>query len=165
MKGFIFSIFCAIVAIGFSACDSTDSTQESTYTPTQSPISADSSANTQSAESVDSTTTAQNADSPTTPTQNNAESSQSQNAPQSAIDAEKLYSKCVSCHGKDGNNIAPGSVGSVRIATLSKKQIAESLKGYRAQTLNKGGNAIIMYMQTKNLSDSHIEAIANYIGK
>ncbi|AAP76953.1 c-type cytochrome [Helicobacter hepaticus] len=78
-------------------------------------------------------------------------------------DAQVLYGKCAACHGKDGKSVAPGSVGNVLIASLNKAQVRESLKGFREQTLSKGGNSIIMYMQTKNLSDEDIEALANYI--
>lgn len=78
-------------------------------------------------------------------------------------DAQVLYKKCVACHGKDGKTVAPGSVGNVLIASLNKDQVIETLKGFRAQTLSKGGNSVIMYMQTKNLTDEDIEALADYI--
>ncbi|WP_034369297.1 c-type cytochrome [Helicobacter sp. MIT 05-5293] len=79
------------------------------------------------------------------------------------VDAQVLYKKCVACHGKDGKTVAPGSVGNVLIASLNKAQVIEALKGFRAQTLSKGGNSVIMYMQTKNLTDEDIEALATYI--
>lgn len=78
-------------------------------------------------------------------------------------DALALYAKCAPCHGKDGKSVAPGSVGNVLLASLHKAQVIESLKGFRARTLSKGGNSVIMYMQTKNLSDEDIEALASYI--
>lgn len=78
-------------------------------------------------------------------------------------DATMLYAKCAPCHGKDGKSVAPGSVGGILIATLNKAQVIESLRGYRSKTLSKGGNYAIMYMQTKNLSDEDIEALAVYI--
>ncbi|WP_295739091.1 c-type cytochrome [uncultured Helicobacter sp.] len=78
-------------------------------------------------------------------------------------DPETLYARCASCHGKDGKSVAPGSVGNVLIASLNKEQVIESLKGFRSQALSKGGNSVIMYMQTKNLSDADIEALGAYI--
>ncbi|WP_291027261.1 c-type cytochrome [Helicobacter sp.] len=78
-------------------------------------------------------------------------------------DAVALYAKCAACHGKDGRSVAPGSVGNVLIASLNKAQVVEALKGFRARTLSKGGNSVIMYMQAKNLSDEDIEALAEYI--
>lgn len=92
---------------------------------------------------------------------NNAESStlaKSQNEK-----GADLYARCAACHGKDGKSIAPGSVGAVQIALLNKQQVVESLKGFRAKTLSKGGNSVIMYMQTQNLSDDDIDALAEYI--
>lgn len=79
------------------------------------------------------------------------------------VDPEILYVRCASCHGKDGKSVAPGSVGDVLIASLNKEQVIESLKGFRSQTLSKGGNSVIMYMQTKNLRDADIEALGAYI--
>lgn len=78
-------------------------------------------------------------------------------------DAATLYARCAACHGKDGKSVAPGSVGNVLIASMNKAQVIESLKGFRARTLSRGGNSVIMYMQTKNLSDKDIEALATYI--
>lgn len=78
-------------------------------------------------------------------------------------DVTSLYAKCAACHGKDGKSVAPGSVGNVLIASLNKAQVRDSLKGFRERTLSKGGNSVIMYMQTKNLSDEDIEALAAYI--
>lgn len=88
---------------------------------------------------------------------------ESQTTPQKTSDPQALYARCASCHGKDGKSVAPGSVGNVLIASLNKQQVRESLKGFRARTLSKGGNSVIMYMQTKNLSDADIEALAEYI--
>ncbi|TLD97700.1 c-type cytochrome [Helicobacter jaachi] len=94
----------------------------------------------------------------------NQDSQSTQSASNSALpDASVLYSKCASCHGKDGKSIAPGSVGNVLLASLNKQQVIESLKGFRARTLSRGGNSVIMYMQAKNLSDDDIEALAAYI--
>ncbi len=86
-----------------------------------------------------------------------------QDSKESLVDPETLYARCASCHGKDGKSVAPGSVGNVLIASLNKEQVIESLKGFRSQTLSKGGNSVIMYMQTKNLSDADIEALGVYI--
>ena len=91
------------------------------------------------------------------------DSKESQATPQKTPDPQVLYARCASCHGKDGKSVAPGSVGNVLIASLNKQQVREALKGFRARTLSKGGNSVIMYMQAKNLSDADIEALAEYI--
>nr|WP_317404834.1 c-type cytochrome [uncultured Helicobacter sp.] len=90
-------------------------------------------------------------------------SDNSQDSVQNVADPELLYARCASCHGKDGKSVAPGSVGNVLIASLNKEQVIESLRGFRAGTLSRGGNSVIMYMQTKHLSDADIEALATYI--
>lgn len=74
-----------------------------------------------------------------------------------------LYYKCIACHGTNGNKIAPGSVGNVLINKLSKNEIIDSLKQYRARTLSKGGSYAIMYLQTIKLSDEDIEILGEYI--
>ena len=77
--------------------------------------------------------------------------------------ASKLYSKCISCHGKKGTMVAPGSINSVLIANLSKESIVKSLHGYRDRTLVKGPRAAIMYLQAMDLSDEDIDLLASYI--
>lgn len=138
-----FLLFC-IFPLLFIACFD-DNKQDSKHTPTsqvkqQSNISPNK--NTLTKENTDFSTNTKNTSLP---------------------DAEVLYGKCAACHGKDGKSVAPGSVGNVLIASLNKAQVRESLKGFRERTLSKGGNSVIMYMQTKNLSDEDIEALANYI--
>ena len=77
--------------------------------------------------------------------------------------AAKLYSKCISCHGKKGTMVAPGSMNSILIANLSKESIVKSLHGYRDRTLVKGPRAAIMYLQAMNLSDEDIDLLSSYI--
>ena len=77
--------------------------------------------------------------------------------------ASKLYSKCISCHGKKGTMVAPGSINSVLIANLSKESIVKSLHGYRDRTLVKGPRAAIMYLQAMDLSDEDIDLLSSYI--
>ena len=77
--------------------------------------------------------------------------------------ASKLYSKCISCHGKKGTMVAPGSMNSILIANLSKESLVKSLHGYRDRTLVKGPRAAIMYLQAMDLSDEDIDLLASYI--
>ena len=74
-----------------------------------------------------------------------------------------LYKKCIACHGARGDKVAPGSVGNITIADLSKETLIADLKGYRAKTLSKGGSATIMYLQANGLSDLDIEILGEYI--
>ncbi|RAX54110.1 hypothetical protein CCY99_04885 [Helicobacter sp. 16-1353] len=98
-----------------------------------------------------------------TPTEDNQATSPSQLATTITSNASDLYKKCIACHGVKGDKIAPGSVGDVLIYDLSKNEIIESLKGYKARTLDKGGTAAIMYLQTANLSNDDMEALGEYI--
>lgn len=76
---------------------------------------------------------------------------------------QDLYKKCIACHGTRGEKVAPGSAGNVVIADLNKQMLVESMKGYRAKTLSRGGTAAIMYLQANNLSDEDIEILGEYI--
>lgn len=82
---------------------------------------------------------------------------------ESSPNPANLYKKCIACHGEKGDKVAPGSVGSVLIADLSKETLIADLKGYRAKTLSKGGTAAIMYLQVNGFSDADIEALGEYI--
>lgn len=93
--------------------------------------------------------------------QTTAESKESQNV--ATKNASDLYRKCIACHGVNGDKVAPGSNGNVKISSLSKQSIIEDLEGYRAKTLNKGGSAATMYLQANSLSDDDIEILSEYI--
>ena len=94
-----------------------------------------------------------------TPTQNANLAKTAESNPNPA----NLYKKCIACHGEKGDKVAPGSVGSVLIADLSKETLIADLKGYRAKTLSKGGTAAIMYLQVNGFSDADIEVLGEYI--
>lgn len=87
----------------------------------------------------------------------------SANAESSVKSPQDLYKKCIACHGEKGDKVAPGSVGSVYLADISKDEIIEALKGYRAKNFSKGGTFAIMYLQANGLSDGDIETLADYI--
>lgn len=77
-----------------------------------------------------------------------------------AADGATLYKKCMVCHGKDGSKMAPGAT--VLINSLSEQEIVKALKGYQDGTF--GGKAKgQMKIQTKNLTDDDIKALAAYI--
>lgn len=76
---------------------------------------------------------------------------------------QELYSKCIACHGLKGDKVAPGSMGNVLIARLSKDSISDSLKKYRERNLSKGGNYAIMYLLANELSDEDIDLLSEYI--
>lgn len=174
---FIFTCICALILV---ACDkkedkisqnlqistnSTISTESSIQTDIneQSLEEADSNktiTNIETTESIDSNKTIENTSTATIKEDNNQDVLSSIEAP---INASDLYKKCAACHGVKGDKVAPGSVGNVLISTLSKDSIVESLKGYKARTLSKGGTAAIMYLQSTNLSHSDMEALGEYI--
>ena len=77
----------------------------------------------------------------------------------------KIFAKCIACHGQDGQAIAPGPGGNTSIAGLSKQKLIANLRGYRAQFTDNGGAKSIMYLQARDLSDSDIQELAEYISK
>ncbi|MDD6056475.1 MAG: c-type cytochrome [Helicobacter sp.] len=84
-----------------------------------------------------------------------------------AADGAAIYKKCIACHGANGERVAPGSVGGVKIAGMDKARLVEQLKGYAAGTADNGGAKAIMYSNMKNwkLTDADIEAVADHISK
>ncbi|PAF48452.1 cytochrome C [Helicobacter sp. 12S02634-8] len=82
-----------------------------------------------------------------------------------AAEAPAAFKKCVACHGANGQKVAPGAKGGVTIAGLPKAKLLADLKGYKAGTADNGGAKAIMYAQMKNVSDTDIEALADYISQ
>ncbi len=136
----IIAVFIGIFGICFVACDDNKSSEANT----QSNIIA----TTQSLESNIET---------------NVEESTYDVSSEINTNVQGLYKKCIACHGAKGNKIAPGSVDNVLISNLSKDEIIKNLLGYRARTLSKGGTAAVMYLLTKDLSNSDIEVLGEYI--
>lgn len=73
------------------------------------------------------------------------------------------FTKCVVCHGANGEKAALGGKSKV-INTMSKADIKAALNGYKAGTFG-GAMKGMMEAQVKPLSDADIDAIANKIGK
>jgi cytochrome c len=73
------------------------------------------------------------------------------------------YNACIGCHGMNGekNTLVPES----KPNTLSKAEIVEALKGYKAGTLNKYGKGAMMKSFSARLTDDQMNEIAEYIGK
>ncbi|MFA6760990.1 MAG: c-type cytochrome [Sulfuricurvum sp.] len=70
---------------------------------------------------------------------------------------------CNGCHGADGskNTMVPQS----KPNTMTKAEIEESLKGYRAGTANHYGKGAMMVSFSKPLTDEQITEIAETWGK
>jgi cytochrome c553 len=70
---------------------------------------------------------------------------------------------CFGCHGKDGskNTMAKAS----KPNTMTKAEMATSLKGYRAGTVNKFKKGKLMSNFAKKLTDAQITDISNTWGK
>ncbi len=73
-----------------------------------------------------------------------------------------LYSKCVACHGANGEKTAMGK--SKVIKNMSKADIVKALKGYKNGTYG-GPMKGVMASQVANLNDAQIESLATYIKK
>jgi len=76
-------------------------------------------------------------------------------------EAPACYTACKACHGEKGEKAfaaAPTKVPS----KLTKEEIVERLKGYKAGTI-ESPTAAMMKGQVANLSDKDMEDLANYI--
>ncbi len=79
-----------------------------------------------------------------------------------ALFANASYSKCVACHGANGEKVALGK--SKVIKDMTKQEIIDALVGYKNGTYG-GAMKGLMVAQSKPLSQADIEAIAAKIGK
>lgn len=77
-----------------------------------------------------------------------------------SVDGATLFKKCVACHGKKAEKLAPGA--EIIINTLSEQEIYEALSGYKAGTFG-GKSQKTMQLQVKNLKDEDFKALAKYI--
>jgi cytochrome c len=78
-----------------------------------------------------------------------------------AADGAALYKKCAACHGASAEKKALGK--SQVINTWDAAKIEESLKGYKAGTLNVHGMGALMKGQVASYSDEDIAAVSAYI--
>ena len=78
-----------------------------------------------------------------------------------AADGATLFNKCKACHGAKAEKMYLNKVPA--LASLSKEEIAESLKGYKAGTFDKFKSSAMMKPITSGLSDDDIAALAEYI--
>ena len=78
------------------------------------------------------------------------------------IDGAKLYAKCASCHGTNGEKVAL-NVSKI-IKDLSKDNFISAVKGYQSGTYG-GTMKTLMTGQVKSLTEDEIKAIADYIIK
>lgn len=72
------------------------------------------------------------------------------------------YTKCVGCHGANGEKVALGK--SKIIKDMTKQEIIDAMVGYQNGTYG-GPMKGLMLGQVKGVSQADIEAIANQIGK
>lgn len=79
-----------------------------------------------------------------------------------AAHATPLYTKCVACHGEQGEKVSLGK--SKIIKDMSKDEFTSALIGYKNDTYG-GTMKGIMKAQVTMLSDDQIQEIANYIVK
>lgn len=77
-------------------------------------------------------------------------------------DTPASYSKCVSCHGANGEKSALGK--SKILSSMSKAEVADALKGYQNGTYG-GPMKALMKGQVAALTDADIDAIATFVGK
>lgn len=80
----------------------------------------------------------------------------------SSVDAQKAYSKCIACHGKNGEKVALGK--SKIIKDMTKEDFVASLKGYQDGTYG-GAMKSIMVGNVKGMSEDEFKAMADLIVK
>jgi len=80
----------------------------------------------------------------------------------STLSLADSYSKCVACHGANGEKVALGK--SKVMKDMTKAEIESSLLGYQDGTYG-GPMKVLMVGQVKGLSAADIKDIANKIGK
>ena len=77
--------------------------------------------------------------------------------------APEAYAKCAGCHGADGKMKALGK--SAVIAGQDKAAIITSMNEYKAGTKNVAGMGMLMKGQVASMSDTDIEAVAEYLSQ
>jgi cytochrome c553 len=76
-------------------------------------------------------------------------------------DGLAIYTKCIGCHGSDGEIKALGKPTVLQNA--SKEEIHKKLLGYKEGTINKYGMGMLMRSQVNSLSEDEIDELASYI--
>ena len=76
-------------------------------------------------------------------------------------DEQGMYEKCRGYHGIDGKTKALGK--SFPLESLSRKEISQYLKEYKAGIRNKHGLGMLMKGQIASFSDEEIDILAEYI--
>lgn len=77
-----------------------------------------------------------------------------------AADGAKIYERCATCHGDNGQKNALGV--SKKLQNLSADKALDMLNGYKDGTYG-GSKKTVMQMQVKRLSDAEMKAVAEYI--
>jgi len=78
-----------------------------------------------------------------------------------AGDPKKGIPACTACHGLAGNGL--NQAGFPAVSGQQINYLQTTLKAYRSNARNAGNYASVMQAVAVNLSDSDIEAVANYM--
>lgn len=76
--------------------------------------------------------------------------------------ASPLYTKCIACHGTQGEKVALGK--SLIIKDMTKPAFIAAMKGYKDGSYGKEQKALMKPL-VATLTDAQIEEIANFIVK
>ena len=79
-----------------------------------------------------------------------------------SVDAKTLFIKCAGCHGQKGEKKALAQ--SQIIQGWDKQKVSDAIHGYKNGTYG-GSMKALMSSQVSNLSETEIDAIAEYISK
>lgn len=80
----------------------------------------------------------------------------------SFLSATELYTKCITCHGANGEKVALGK--SKIIKDMTKEDFTAAMKGYQDGSYG-GTMKAIMKPQAAGLSEADIQTIADFIIK
>jgi len=81
--------------------------------------------------------------------------------PENPNNGPSLYTKCIACHGTDGQTSAYNVT--LRISSLTAAAIEERLLGYKSGALNLYGYGELMHDQISTYSDEQITTVSEYI--
>lgn len=79
------------------------------------------------------------------------------------FEVKTAFKKCAACHGSDGSKQALGKSDVIR--GMTKDFVFESLKGYKAGTLNRHAMGPMMKSQVSAYSEEELEQLSEYISK
>ena len=102
-------------------------------------------------------------ESPTTQATNDSNNVTTTEVITNSASSNKIYEKCMSCHGRNGEKFALGK--SKVIGGDNKEAILYQLQEYKAGRLNQYGMGALMKGQVVGLTDNELELVSEYVSR